>query len=104
MVSVDDKSFREEILEGEEPSLVEFYSPSCLPCRRMEPVMEELFEENEDIRVAKINIYEGAETASEYGVMASPAFLFFKEGREVGRLVGAMERRDLERAIEEVLL
>ncbi len=104
MLSVDDGSFREEILEGEEPCLVEFYSSSCLPCRRMEPIMEELFEEREDIRVAKMNISEGGETAEEYRVMASPTFLFFKNGREVGRLVGFMEKRDLERAIEEVLL
>ncbi|MCD8215785.1 MAG: thioredoxin family protein [Clostridiales bacterium] len=103
MINVDDKSFREEIVEGGQPAMVEFYSSSCLPCRRMEPIMEELSDESRDIKIAKINISEGVKTASEYGVMASPTFLFFKGGREVGRLVGFMEKQDLERAADEVL-
>ncbi|MCD7778362.1 MAG: thioredoxin family protein [Clostridiales bacterium] len=103
MLNIDDNSFDEEIIEGAEPCLVEFYSSSCLPCRRMEPIMEELSEENSDIKVAKINIAQGEKTVSEYGVMASPTFLFFKKGREVGRLVGFMEKSDLERAVDEVL-
>lgn len=103
MLSVTNENFQAEILNSEKPVLLEFYSDSCVPCKRMSPVLAELEEEYTELKVAKLNINFGAETAQKYDVMSSPTFLFFKNGEEVNRLRGIQKKAELENIINEVL-
>ncbi len=103
MLSVTNENFQAEILNSEKPVLLEFYSDSCVPCKRMSPVLAELEEEYTELKVAKLNINFGGETAQKYGVMSSPTFLFFKNGEEVNRLRGIQKKAELENIINEVL-
>lgn len=103
MLSVTNENFQTEILNSEKPVLLEFYSDSCIPCKRMSPVLAELEEEYTELKVAKLNINFGAESAQEYNVMSSPTFLFFKNGKEFDRLRGVVKKAELEKIINEVL-
>lgn len=103
MKTVTNDNFDEEVLQSDKPVLVEFYSDSCIPCKRMSPVLAEIEEEYSDIKIVKLNINFSAETAEKYSVMSSPTFLFFKDGSEVKCVRGVQAKDDIEDIIEEVL-
>ena len=84
-VRVNPENFAQEVLEADGIVLTDFYSDSCLPCKRLSPVLAEL-EETQDIKLAKINI--------AY-VQAAPTLIAFKNGKEAGRLRGAVKKDEI---------
>ena len=101
--SINNDNFECEVLNSNVPVLLEFYSDSCIPCKRMSPILAELEEEHTDIKVSKLNIKFGADTARKYNVMSSPTIVFFKNGEEVNRIKGVAKKADLEAVIKEIV-
>ena len=101
--SITNDNFESEVLNSNIPVLLEFYSDSCIPCKRMSPILAELEEEHTDIKVSKLNIKFGAYTARKYNVMSSPTIVFFKDGEEVNRIKGVAKKADLEAIIKEIV-
>ena len=101
--SINNDNFDSEVLNSNVPVLLEFYSDSCIPCKRMSPILAELEEEHTDIKVSKLNIKFGADTARKYNVMSSPTIVFFKNGEEVNRIKGVAKKADLEAVIKEIV-
>ena len=101
--TVTDDAFAAEVLESERPVLVDFTAAWCPPCRVMKPVLAELAEERDDLRVVQLDVDADQRTAAEYGVLSMPTFILFRDGREVKRLVGARPRRRLEAELAEAL-
>jgi thioredoxin 1 len=100
---VTDSSFQAEVLESEQPVLVDFWAPWCGPCRLVHPVLEEINAEREDLRVVSLNIDENQQTAMRYQVMSIPTMILFKNGEPARTVVGAMPRPRLEAEIEPAL-
>jgi thioredoxin 1 len=104
VISTDDQGFERTVLQSSEPVLVDFWAPWCGPCRMISPVVEELAGEyNGRLRAVKVNVDDSPEVAGRYGIMSIPALVFFKDGREVHREIGAMPKARLAAAIDEVL-
>ena len=101
--SITNDNFESEVLNSNITVLLEFYSDSCIPCKRMSPILAELEEEHTDIKVSKLNIKFGADTARKYNVMSSPTIVFFKDGEEVNRIKGVAKKADLEAIIKEIV-
>ena len=101
--SINNDNFESEVLNSNVPVLLEFYSDSCIPCKRTSPILAELEEEHTDIKVSKLNIKFGADTARKYNVMSSPTIVFFKNGEEVNRIKGVAKKADLEAVIKEIV-
>ena len=101
--SITNDNFESEVLNSNIPVLLEFYSDSCIACKRMSPILAELEEEHTDIKVSKLNIKFGADTARKYNVMSSPTIVFFKDGEEVNRIKGVAKKADLEAIIKEIV-
>jgi thioredoxin 1 len=101
--NVTDDSFTAEVLESEQPVLVDFWAAWCPPCRIMHPVLAELAADRDDLRVVKVDAEANVVTAARYGVLAMPTFLLFRGGEEVLRLVGSRPRRRLEAELDGVL-
>lgn len=101
--SITNDNFESEVLNSNIPVLLEFYSDSCIPCKRMSPILAELEEEHTDIKVSKLNIKFGADTARKYNVMSSPTIVFFKDGEEVNRIKGVAKKAGLEAVIKEIV-
>lgn len=95
-------NFKEKINEKDKLVLVDFYSDSCVPCKRMSPVLAELEETYPDnLSLGKVNIaYEDA-LVETYEVSSAPTLVFFKDGNEVTRLTGVQKKADLINIIEE---
>ena len=100
-VKANKDTFDSEVLNAEGIVIADFYSDSCVPCKRMSPLLAEVEEENPDsIKLVKLNINFDLETAEKYGVSSVPTLVFFKEGREVTRLTGAVKKAQLSETID----
>lgn len=96
-VRVSSDSFEEEVLKSELPVLADFYSDSCVPCKRLSPVLSQIEQERSDsLKVVKINVNFEAELAEKYDVHAAPTLVYFKNGAESARLVGAVKKSEIE--------
>jgi len=99
-----DENFKKEVLESGATCLVDFWAEWCGPCRRVEPIVEELAEEYQGrMKVAKVNVDDGQRVATSYGVMSIPTLMFFKGGQVVEQIIGAVGKEELRRKIEEHL-
>jgi thioredoxin-like negative regulator of GroEL len=104
IIEIDDKSWEKIIEKGKNPALVMFYSTTCSHCKNMDPYFNEYAKGFRGQMVfAKLNIAENPYTATRYGVMGTPTFKFFCQGRPVHELVGAVYPSLLKKAVEEVL-
>jgi len=83
------EDFESQVLGADKPVLVDFYSTSCPPCRKLAPTIEKLAKQYEGRAViSKVNVDKLPQLAARYGIQGIPAVLFFKNGQEVQRLVG----------------
>ena len=91
------------ILQAEVPVLVDFWSPTCVPCRALVPILEELTEENEgDVTIVKVNTAEYPALVTRFGIDTLPTLLFFYKGRVVERMVGVQSKHKIQSALDEI--
>ncbi|MFH1352427.1 MAG: thioredoxin [bacterium] len=104
MVVVDDSNFQDEVLNSKIPVLVDFYADWCGPCRMIGPVVEEIAGEFEGrLKVCKLNIDGAQATAAKYRVQSIPFLGFFKDGKLVDNIVGAVPKDAIVQKIQSVI-
>jgi thioredoxin 1 len=103
MNAITDDAFTAEVLESDKPVLVDFTAAWCPPCRVMNPILAELANERDDLRVVSLDVDDNQETAARYGVLSMPTFMVFRAGEPVLRLVGSRPRKRLEAELAAVL-
>ncbi len=101
---VTDGDFQAEVLESDQPVLVDFWAPWCGPCRVVAPVLEEIAGEREsELKIVKLNIDENQQTAMNFQILAIPTMVLFRDGAEAKRIQGAMPKKRLEAELEPAL-
>lgn len=99
-----DANFKKEVLTSGQPVLVDFWAEWCGPCKMIAPAIEELAKEYAGkIKIGKLDVDQNPKSATEYGVMSIPALIFFKDGKVMDQVVGAMNKPGLKKKIEENL-
>ncbi|MBR0172305.1 MAG: thioredoxin [Lachnospiraceae bacterium] len=94
-------NFNTEVLQSEEPVLVDFYADWCGPCRMMGPLVEQLADAyNGKVKVGKVNVDEDGALAGNYGIQSIPSFLLFKNGQVVDSVTGGVPQQVLQQMIE----
>ena len=103
VVEVTDTRFDEQVLGASVPVLLDVWAPWCVPCRGMEPVIEELAASLAGrVRVAKLNVDRSPEAAARLRIQGVPTVILFKDGHEVTRMIGARSKAELMRALSGV--
>jgi thioredoxin 1 len=100
---ITDAEFGAQVLESDTPVLVDFWAAWCGPCRVMSPILADIADGRDDLRVVQIDVDANQEVAARYGVLAMPTFMLFRDGEPVLRLLGSRPRAKLERELSEVL-
>ena len=99
-VDLSDSEFQAQVLESEETVLVDFQTATCAPCRAIAPLLETLGQKFAGkLKIVKIDCDDNQENAQTYGIRAFPTLLFFKKGKVVDQLVGAVPMSKLEERI-----
>ena len=101
VATLTDANFRETV--GTAPFVVDFWAAWCGPCRMVGPVIDALAEERADVRFGTLNVDENPRTAAAFGVQSIPLLVFFRNGAEAGRVVGAVPKGQIEAAIARYL-
>ena len=95
IIHINKDNFHQEVLNSEKPVLLDFWAPWCGPCRLMSPILDQLAEEREDIKVAKVNVDEEPELAGEFRVYSIPTLAVLKDGQMVNQMVGARPKNQI---------
>jgi thioredoxin 1 len=103
LFEVTDTNFQAEVIESEQPVLVDFWAPWCGPCRVVAPVLEEIAAEREDLRIVKLNVDENQQTAANFDVLSIPTLILFKNGEVAKKVIGAYPKKKLEAELEPAL-
>ena len=101
VIEVNKDNFEEEVLKGDKKVLIDFNASWCGPCRMLKPVIDEIAEANDNIKVVSINIDDEEELADNYEVSSIPCLVLFDNGKEVNRHVGLISKDDIEKLIGE---
>ena len=101
--TLTDANFQAEVLESQQPTLVDFWAEWCGPCRMLGPVIEKIAVANAGrITVGKMNVDENPNTPQKYGVQGIPTVIFFKKGEVAKQLVGYQAQDKIQKAIDEL--
>lgn len=95
-VTTDKTSFQNDVLQSNEPVVVDFWAEWCGPCKMIAPSLEEISAEMDGkVKIAKVNIDENPELAAQYGVRSIPTLMLFKGGEVADMKVGAAPKTAL---------
>jgi thioredoxin 1 len=103
ITEVTDTNFQAEVLESDTPVLVDFWAPWCGPCRIVAPVLEQIADEREDLRIVKLNVDENQQTAATFEVLSIPTLILFRSGQVAKKVIGAYPKKKLEAELEPAL-
>ena len=99
-VNISKENFEQEVLKSEKPVLLDFWASWCGPCRMVLPMVEQIAEEREDVKVGKVNVDEQPELASQFGVFSVPTLVVMKNGQVVKSAVGARPKFAIEAMLD----
>lgn len=96
VIELNDVNFDQEVKRATQPVLVDFFATWCGPCKKQHPIVDELaVEYSGKARIAKMNVDDGPNKSTEFGISSIPALLVFKDGQVVERLVGLHSQSQL---------
>ncbi len=104
LIHLNDSNFESVLNSSKLPLVIDFWASWCGPCQYMTPIFEQLAKKYEGkVVFGKVNIDESQEIPNRYGIYGVPTFIFFKEGKEINRVIGAVGANNLEAELKKLL-
>lgn len=103
-IELNDDNFEKEVLQSDLPVIVDFWAEWCAPCRVIEPLVDELAQQySGKIKVGKMDVDQNPQSSMNYGIRSIPTLLFFKDGKPVDQLLGAVPKNQIEEKLTELI-
>ncbi len=93
------QDFEKEVLDSQTTVLVDFFATWCGPCKMMSPIIENIAEENSNVKVVKVDVDKNQDLAMKYSVMSIPTIIIFKNGKPTATFVGVKDKQDIVNAL-----
>ena len=95
VIHISKENFEQEVLQSSGTVVVDFWASWCGPCRMLSPILDEIAEENPEIKVCKVNVDEQSELAAQYQIMSIPTLIVFRDGKVVNTASGARPKKQI---------
>lgn len=103
-ITVTKDKFESEVLSSDIPVLVDFWAEWCVPCKMIGPILEEIANDYEGkLKIAKVNVDQDGELASDYSVISIPTIMVFKDGEIANQKVGAGSKQAIEELFKDLI-
>lgn len=103
LINADDSNF-DNLLNDEKAIIVDFWSPTCAPCKLLEPILKNVASEyNEEVSIIRINVNECPKTSSKYMIRGLPTLLFIKDKNVNSQLIGAVNPAQIEQNLKKII-
>lgn len=95
VITLTGATFNEEVMNSDKPVLIDFWATWCGPCRMLSPIVDEVAEETDSVKVCKVNVDEEAQLASMFGIEVIPTLIVIKGGKTVNKSVGYIDKQQV---------
>ena len=95
VIELKKDNFDQEVLNSDKTVLIDFWASWCMPCRMLSPVVDEIAEENQNIKVCKVNVDKEGELASAFNVSSIPMLAVIKDNKVVKTSVGVIPKEEI---------
>lgn len=95
VIAITKENFQSEVLESNKTVLIDFWAEWCGPCRMLSPVVDEIANEQTEVKVCKVNVDNEPELAAQFGVMSIPTLVVIKDGKVVNQSVGVQPKDNI---------
>ena len=100
IIEVTTENFENEVLKSDKPVIADFNASWCGPCKMLGPVLEEISEQRDDVKIVSVNVDDNRELAEKYDIYSIPCIVVIKNGEEVNRHVGLIPKSAVEALIK----
>lgn len=95
VIEITKANYENEVVKSEKTVLLDFWAQWCGPCRMVSPVVDEIAEENDGIKVGKVNVDDQPELAQSFGIVSIPTLVVMREGKAVRQAVGVRPKEEI---------